>query len=125
MKNLNKIRERPPERILLDEELIKREQLDSVIEENSGKDTVLIEAILDNDYVAEWDLARSLVENYQLPFLYSTESQINKEVRKLFPPVFLHTHKIHPIDLFGNTLILVTSGNINEEIIEEIEETTR
>ena len=124
MKNISKIRENSLAQILLEESLITQEHLDSAEEERNATGDLLIDILLKNEYVTEMELAKSLVKNYQLPFLHPQDYQINKDAKDLLPAAFLHTHKLYPIDIFGKTLAVITSGNIDEAIIKEIESTT-
>ena len=121
MKNINKIRERNLLQILRDEVLITQDQMTSILEEQNLSGELLIDIVLKNEYVTERDLAKALVKNYQLPFIYPEDYQISKDVRELIPNTLLHTHKLYPVDMFGNILVMVTSGNISQENIKEIE----
>jgi hypothetical protein len=123
MKNTNKIRERNLTQILMDDDLLTSEQLTSVLEDRETTGELLIELILNNEYVMEEDLARSLVINYQLPFLYPQDCHIAKEAKEIIPTPLLHTHKLYPFDVFGDTVVIMTSGNIDEDIIQEVEST--
>lgn len=125
MKNINKIRERNLIQILVDEVLITQEQMNSILEEKNSSGELLIDIVLKNEYVTERDLAKALVKNYQLPFIYPEDYQISKDVLEILPVNLLHNHKIYPVDMFGNTLVMVTSGNIYTEIIQEIERTAQ
>jgi hypothetical protein len=125
MKNLNKIRERNLQQILVDENLIAQEHLESALEEQSATNEPLITIVLRNDYVDENDLAKSLVKNYQLPFIYPQDCKINKDVKDLLPNPFLHTNVMYPLDVFGKVVVLVTSGSLDENIIQEVERVTK
>lgn len=121
MKNLNKIRECSIEQILLDENLVTQEQLDSLQEEQSATGELFINVVLKNEYISETELAKSLVKNYQLPFIYPQDYNIDSEAREILPIPLLHAHMAYPMDLFGNTLVMVSSGNLTEQIIKELE----
>lgn len=124
MKHTHKIRERNLQQILLDENLISEEHLDSAMQEKDATGDLLIHIILRNDYVNEMNLAKALVKIYQLPFIFPQDYQINKDVRDVLPGPFLHTNVLYPLDVFGDVLVLVSSGNLDEKIINEIEELT-
>ncbi|MFH2000686.1 MAG: hypothetical protein ABIK28_13475 [Planctomycetota bacterium] len=121
MKNLNKIRECNLEQILLNEDLITQEQLDSLQEEQSASGDLFINVVLKNEYISEKELAKSLVKNYQLPFIYPQDYQMDSEMKEVLPVTLLHAHMVFPIDIFGDTLVMVSSGNLNEAIIRELE----
>jgi hypothetical protein len=124
MKNINKIRESTLAQLLIDENVIELEKLESAEEERATSEELLIDIVLENDYVDEIDLAKVLVKNYQLPFIYPADYQVSKDVQELLPATYLHTHVIYPLDIFDKTVTFVTSGNIDENLIQEIEEIT-
>jgi len=124
MKHTHKIRERTLEQILYDENLISQDHLGSAKEEREATGDLLINIILKNDYVDERDLAKCLVENYQLPFLYPQDYRINKDVKAILPAPLLHRNVLYPLDVFGSILVLVTSGHITTDLIQEIRQAT-
>ena len=122
MKNINKIRERNLLQILLDEGLVEHDQVDSLKEEMAEKDELLVDIILEKDFVEELELAKLLIKCYQLPFIYIEDYQLNTTAIDLIDGAFARDNKLLPLDVFGNTLVIVTSGNIDEKIIAEIEQ---
>jgi hypothetical protein len=124
MKNTHKIRERNLQQILVDDNLIAQEHLDSALEEQAATNELLISIVLRNDYVDEDDLAKSLVKNYQLPFIYPQDCKINKDVKGVLPNQFLHSSVMYPMDVFGKVMVIVTSGSLDENIIQEVENQT-
>jgi len=124
MKNLNKLRERSLLQILFDDNKISAEQFDLIHEEYAAASETILDTILKCQYVSERDVAKSLVNHYQLPFIYPEDYVPNPDVQGLLAPPYIHTNQICPIDIFGNVLVMVTSGNISEELVLDIETTT-
>ncbi|MBU0756221.1 MAG: hypothetical protein KJ645_13855 [Planctomycetes bacterium] len=125
MKNIHKIRERSLQQILMDEDLITRDQLVSALDEKEATGDLLIQIVLRNDYVQEMNLAKVLVKKYQLPFLHPQDYSINKDVKEMLAAPFLHKNMLYPLDLFGQVLVLVSSGNLDTKIISQVEELTK
>lgn len=125
MKNINKIRERNLLQIMLDEGLIDHDQVDTVKEEVVETGELLIDVVLQNDYVEEMELAKLLIKNYQIPFIYIDDYKINTDAIELMDGGFARTNKLVPLDVFGKVLVIVTSGNIDEKIIAEVESMTQ
>lgn len=125
MKNMHKIRERNLDQILTEEGLITQDIMDSLREERDASGEHLIKIILKNEYVTEQELAMAVVKNYQLPFIYPADYHIDKEVKEILAPPFCHSHLLYPMDLFGNMLVMVSSGNIEESIIRDVESQTQ
>lgn len=124
MKNINKIRERNLLQLLIEEKKITREQLELIREDQQTTGELIVEIVLKNEYVAERDLAKCLVKHYNLPFLYPEDYPINQDMKTLIEAPYLHAKKVYPLDVFGNVVVMVTSGNIFEELIRDIESKT-
>jgi hypothetical protein len=125
MKNINKIRERNLLQIMLDEGLIDHDQVDTVKEEVVETGELLIDVVLQNDYVEEMELAKLLIKNYQIPFIYIDDYAINTDAIELMDGGFARANKLVPLDVFGKVLVIVTSGNIDDKIIAEVESMTQ
>ena len=111
--------------ILRDDGYISQEQLDAATEEQKLSGGLLGEILVSLGFVTEWEVAKCLVKQLQLPFIYTTLYDSPKEAIDLLPHAFLHQHRIVPVDIFGKTLVLATAGNIDNEVVEEIEESTQ
>jgi hypothetical protein len=75
-------------------------------------------------YVTEWDVAKCLVAQLQVPFISTARYDIPREAVDLLPHAFLHQHRLVPIDIFNKALAIATVGNISQEVVEEIEVST-
>lgn len=124
MKNLHKIRERNLLQCLADDGILTQEQVESVKESTADPEETVVETVLRNQYAGEHELAKSLVFNYQLPFIYPEDYTVNPEATALLDGKFAHARQLLPLDLFGDTLVVLTSGNLNEKVIREVEEIT-
>jgi len=111
--------------ILSEEGFITDEQLTTAAEIHESSGGALADILVSQRYVTEWELSRCLVTELQLPFVHASLYDISSDVVNLLPHAFLHQHRLVPLDVFGTSLALATNGNISEEIVEEIEETTK
>lgn len=98
-----------------------REIADETVQSGGGH---LCDVLVSQRLLTEWELAKCLVSELQLPFIQTANYDISSDVISLLPHAFLHQHRLVPLDRFGRSLVLATSGNISEEVVEEIEETT-
>ncbi len=121
---LKLIRQRNLGEILLEDGYITEEQLAGAVEEQKGSGGLLGEILVASGYVSEWEVAKCLVGQLQLPFVYTTHYEIPKEAINLLPHAFLHQHRLVPLDIFGRVLVMATAGNISEAVVEEIAEST-
>ena len=110
--------------LLAQEGLVAEDELREAVEEQKRTGGLLGEILVTLGRITEWDLARCLVSQLQLPFLYTTNYEIGQDATELLPHAFLHQHRIIPLDIFGKTLVLATAGSISQEVVEEIEMTT-
>jgi len=119
------LRQRKLGEVLLEEGYITDEQLASAVEEQKATGSLLGEVLVSSGYVTEWEVAKCLVGQMQLPFVCSTHYDIPKEAIELLPHAFLHQHRLVPLDIFGNVLVMATAGNLSPDVVEEIEVSTK
>lgn len=124
MRNIHKIRERPIDRILLEEGMISQDQLDEIRAEREAHGEPFSEIALRVADITEWELMKVLVKHLHMPFLYPTRYAVPKEVSGLLPHLFLHQHRIVAMDLFEKTLVIACAGDLEPATLEEIEKTT-
>lgn len=110
--------------MLLQEGLVSEEQLRTAEEERTNSGGLLSEILVAHGAIGEGDLAKCLVTQLQLPFIYTAQYDIPNDVVDKLPHAFLHQHRIVPLDIFGRTLVLATAGSLSQETVEEIESTT-
>ncbi len=110
--------------ILVEEGYISRADLDTALHEQKTSGGLIGEVMTSMGLVTEWEVAKCLVAQFQLPFMYTSTYDIAGDVLNLLPHAFLHQHRLVPLDLFGKVLLMATSGDLSVEIIEEIEEST-
>jgi MSHA biogenesis protein MshE len=124
MRNINKIRERPIGRILLEEGMISHDQLDEIRAEHEAHGEPFAEVALRVADITEWELMKVLVKHLHMPFIYPTRYAIPKEINQILPSTFVHQHRMVVLDLFEKTLVVACSGDLEPGTIEEIERTT-
>ena len=110
--------------ILVDEAYLSQEQLDATLEEQKASGGLLGELLVSSGFVTEWEVAKCMVSQLHLPFIYTTLYEIPEGVITLLPHAFLHQHRLVPLDLFGSCLVIGTAGDISQEVVDEIELST-
>ncbi len=63
-----------------------------------------VEVLVTAGHLAEWDLARVVVENFQLPFILAGNYDIPDDAKERIPQEDLFDAMMVPMDLFGDTL---------------------
>jgi hypothetical protein len=63
-----------------------------------------VDNLIGSGHISEWDLARVVVENFQLPFILAGNYEVSQEARdKLAKEVLFETLMV-PLDVFGDVL---------------------
>ena len=65
-----------------------------------------VEILVSSGGITEWDLAKLVVEHFQIPFLMAGSYEVSDEVRESVPKEELFKHHIVPLDRFGNVLTI-------------------
>jgi hypothetical protein len=111
--------------ILVNEGLISAEQLDEALNIQRKTGDLLGTILMDLGLVAEADIAKTISNQYQLPFMCLTNYDFDEKLVNLFPKDFLHRHKLFPFDRVGETLLLLVTEIPQDSVIEEIPKLTK
>jgi hypothetical protein len=65
-----------------------------------------VQTLVAGGHITEWDLAKLVAENFQLPFLMASSYSISEEAKKRVPEAMLFENLIVPIDVFDDVLCL-------------------
>ena len=72
-----------------------------------------VQTLVAGGHITEWDLAKLVAENFQLPFLMASSYAISEEAKKRVPEKLLFENLIIPLDLFDDVLCIVMPHAIN------------
>jgi type IV pilus assembly protein PilB len=108
--------------LLLEEGLVTQEQLDAALEIQRRDGLYLGEVLVQQRIVEEKEIARVLSHQYGLPFLDPARYEINDAVEGIFPEAALRKYHFVPLDDFGNSVLICSSGDLDPEKMAEIEE---
>ena len=67
---------------------------------------LLVENLISSGHISEWDLARVVVENFQLPFILAGNYDISNEARDRIDRVELFQNVLVPLDVFGEVMTI-------------------
>ncbi len=65
-----------------------------------------VDVMIGSGHITEWDLARVVVESFQLPFLLAGSYQISEEAKKRIPEETLFEHLLIPLDVIDDALMV-------------------
>jgi hypothetical protein len=77
-----------------------------------------VQVLVSGGQMTEWDLAKLVTENFNLPFLMASSYQISEAAKTRLPKEVLFKHTIVPLDVFGDLVcvampVLTTFDEIN------------
>lgn len=107
--------------LLLEQNVIKQEQLDLALEVQKQKGGLLGEILIQLNFTREEDIAQCLTVQYGYPYLPLGNYEVSIDVGKLVPEKLARQYAAIPIDKIGNSLILAMANPLNEEALERIE----
>ncbi len=110
--------------VLVDEQLISKEQLLEAVADRQRTGAPLGRVLVESGYLSDWDLAKAVAKNYNMPFLILTGLEIGEDVFKLLEVPFLLREQMIPFDRFGNALCIACIEMPDAEILREIQEQT-
>jgi len=107
--------------LLLERDLITKEQLDAALAVQKEKGGLIGEILIALRYVDESDIALALTSQYGFPYLPLESYEISPEIIEIIPENLARQYLLLPIDKFGNNLSIAMSNPLNREAIEEVE----
>jgi type IV pilus assembly protein PilB len=111
--------------LLLREGLINREDLDQALQQQKETGTRLGFALVTNGKLSEADLTRVLSQQYRVPAVDLSETEIDAKILKLVPADFASKHLILPLRLVGRTLTVAMANPTDLSVIDDLKFVTR
>jgi len=79
------------------------------------------ETLVTAGHITEWDLAKVVVESFQLPFLMASNFDISKEALTKLGEETIFEHLLLPLDLYGNLVTVVMPIMIPYETLDKLQ----
>lgn len=80
-----------------------------------------VQALLSGGHVSEWDLAKLVTENFQLPFLMASSYQIPDAAKTRFPKDLLFQHRIIPLDVWDKVVCITMPVMTPYDVLAKIQ----
>ena len=87
--------------VLVDEGVVERDVVIRALQEQQLSRRLFSDILLEDDSVAQYDLARVIVDQYQVPFLDVSTYSLHKDLIEQYPNELLHEAGVLPLDRFG------------------------
>lgn len=110
--------------LLVEQGVIKEEQLQQALRQQKVMGGLLGESLVELGYVTETDLTVAIALQYGLPFVDLDRFHVSKNALALVPPDFLVQNRLLVLDRLGKTLLVAAAGNLEISVFEEIEKMT-
>ena len=107
--------------LLVEEGLLDKEKLDEALQEQKGSGEMLGEVLVRLGRVTERDIAKTVANQFALPYLAVSQYFIPKEMLVLLPVPELVEHQCVPLDRIGKLLLLAISGPMDMKFLEKVE----
>lgn len=108
--------------ILVDEGLVGKDTMIAALHEQQVSSRLLSDILIEGDELSEYQLARTLVEQQQLPYVDLTCYVLHKDLIKEFAGSFLHKNGVVPLETFGGRIAFAAQEIPNPTVIEELKE---
>ncbi|HET9724835.1 MAG TPA: ATPase, T2SS/T4P/T4SS family [Actinomycetota bacterium] len=106
--------------ILLEQDLLTREQLDTALEEHRNTPKSLGRVLIDLGYIRERDLVRALAEQVGLEFVDLTDYRIDPVLTSLLPEALSRRYRALPIGERDGKLLVAMSDPANVYALDDI-----
>jgi len=80
-----------------------------------------VQVLVSGGHITEWDLAKVVTENFQLPFVMASNYQIGDPAKLKIPKEQLFHHLIVPLDLFADVMVVVMPVMTSYEIFAKMQ----
>ncbi len=124
MANIHRMTKRKLGEILLHDQLVTKEQVEECLADQAAEGELLGEILVRKGYVSEKDIAETIATQFSFPYLEPDQYYIASDVLSLLPLDFIEQHSVVPIDRFGDTLVIVVAGPLDDNVLREMEQLT-
>jgi len=107
--------------LLIERDIINRQQLDEALAAQKGKGGLIGEVLVELGFAKEEDITKALTAQYGFPYLPLANYEINPEIVNIIPSRVARQYLLIPVDKVGNNLTLAMSNPLNIHAIEDVE----
>lgn len=121
MKGIEKITSVRLAEILTERAVISSEVITDALYAQDRHGDPFSQVLITGGHITEWDLAKIVTENFNLPFLMAGNYQISEDAKKRFPKEVLFKHTMVPLDVFGDIVCVAMPVMLSFEEIQRIQ----
>ncbi len=124
MVNLGKLAKKKLGEILVEEGLLKNEQVQEALNRQKTAGGLFGESLVKLGFLTEEDIACALAKQFGLPYLDVSRYQVQKELLELLHADVMLQNQFIILDKIGSTLLVAVSGIFNLKVFQELEQKT-
>lgn len=121
MVNIAKLVRKKLGELLVDEGLLREEQIQEALKKQKESGELLGEALVSLGYVSEVDIARAISKQFGLPYIDASRYQITKDVTSILPPKTCVENRFVVLDRIGKVVVVAVSGVVDARVFEDLE----
>ncbi len=106
--------------LLVDLNLITRDQLNHALETQKDKGGLIGQVLVDLGYVSEEAIAQAITAQYGFPYLPLDNYEIDSEIVKIVPKNVAIQYCLIPLDKIGSNLTIAMANPLNSQAVEDI-----
>ncbi len=80
-----------------------------------------VDVLVSTGHITEWDLAKVVVEHFQLPFIMASNYDIDTEVQSKLPTEVLYQNLLVPLDVFEDAVSVAMPILTTHEVLQKIQ----
>lgn len=107
--------------ILVEEGLIRDEQVQEGLKRQRATGELFGESLVALAYCTETDIARAIVRQFGLPYIDASKYRIPKEVLEVVPAELMWQNQFIVLDKIGKSMLVAISGVLPGEVFEKLE----
>jgi hypothetical protein len=107
--------------LLVDEGLVREEQVQEALRRQRATGEGFGEALVLMGFVSEVDIARTIVKQSGLPYIDASKYRINKDGVQAVPAELMWQNQFVVIDKIGKTILVAISNVLSTEVFEKLE----
>ena len=82
---------------------------------------LFVEVMVSGGHITEWDLAKVVVEHFQMPFIMAGNYEVGMEAKERLPAEVLFKNLLVPLDVLGDSLVVAMPIMSSYEALEKIQ----
>ena len=121
MKGIEKITSVRLAEILTERNVVSSEVITDALYSTDKNGEPFVQVLVNGGHITEWDLAKIVTENFNLPFLMAGNYQISDEAKARLPKETLFKYSIVPLDVFGDIVTVAMPVMLSFEDLAKIQ----